>query len=95
LGGEASLATGEYGLAPVFGQCPGVGAMGVTLGGGLGWLSGMFGVCCDNLISVQLATADCQLIDVNTESEPELLWAMRGAAGTSPGQVLDDAISKG
>ena len=39
LSGDVMRVAGRYGLAPVFGQCPGVGAAGVTLGGGLGWLS--------------------------------------------------------
>lgn len=49
LGGEVMRFAGRYGLAPVVGQCPGVGAAGVTLGGGLGWLSGLHGavtICC-------------------------------------------------
>ena len=79
LGGEAAVAAGEYGLAPVFGQCPGVSATGVTLGGGLGWLSGLFGACCDNLLSARIVTADCQVVDVNADSDPELLWALSGA----------------
>ena len=46
LSGEVAVAAGRHGLVPVLGQCPGVGATGVTLGGGLGWLSGLFGACC-------------------------------------------------
>lgn len=51
LSGEMARAAGRHGLAPVLGQCPGVGASGVTLGGGLGWLSGLHGASCDNLLS--------------------------------------------
>lgn len=79
LGGEVAQAAGEFGLVPVLGQCPGVGAMGVTLGGGLGWLSGMFGACCDNLVSARIVTASTQVIDVNTKTDPDLFWALRGA----------------
>ena len=43
LSGEVARAAGRHGLVPVLGQCPGVGATGLTLGGGLGWLSGLFG----------------------------------------------------
>jgi len=57
FGGELARAAGEHGLVPVLGQCPGVGATGVILGGGLGWLSGLFGACCDNLVSARLVTA--------------------------------------
>jgi hypothetical protein len=77
--GEAARAAGVHGLVPVLGQCPGVSATGVTLGGGLGWLSGLFGASCDNLISAQLVTADANLALVNAESDPDLFWAMRGA----------------
>ena len=77
--GEVARAAAEKGLVPVLGQCPGVSATGVTLGGGLGWLSGLFGACCDNLLSARLVTADAQSLEVNEDSDPELLWGMRGA----------------
>ena len=79
LGGEVAQAAGEFGLVPVLGQCPGVGAMGVTLGGGLGWLSGMFGACCDSLVSARIVTASTQVIDVDAKTDPDLFWALRGA----------------
>lgn len=79
LGGEVARAAGEHDLVPVLGQCPGVGATGVTLGGGLGYLSGLFGACCDHLLSARLVTADTRTLDVNAESDPDLFWALRGA----------------
>ena len=79
FGGEVARAAGEYGLVPVLGQCPGVSAIGVTLGGGLGWLSGLFGACCDNLLSARLVTADAKTLDVNAQSAPDLFWGLRGA----------------
>lgn len=79
FGGEVARAAGEYGLVPVLGQCPGVSATGVTLGGGLGWLSGLFGACCDNLLSARLITADAQTLQVNAQSDPDLFWGLRGA----------------
>jgi FAD/FMN-containing dehydrogenase len=79
LGGEAGRAAGAHGLAPVLGQCPGVGATGVTLGGGLGWLSGLFGASCDNLVSARVITADARTLDVDAASDPDLFWALRGA----------------
>lgn len=72
-------AAGRYGLAPVLGQCPGVGAAGVTLGGGLGWLSGLHGASCDNLLSARMFTADGRILSVDAEHNPDLLWALRGA----------------
>lgn len=79
FGGEVARAAAEHGLAPVLGQCPGVSATGVTLGGGLGWLSGLYGACCDNLVSARLVTADARVVEVNAEREPDLFWALRGA----------------
>ncbi len=79
LSGEVARAAGRHGLVPVLGQCPGVGATGLTLGGGLGWLSGLFGASCDNLLSARLITADARTLDVNGETDPELFWALRGA----------------
>lgn len=79
LGGAAAIAAGRHGLAPVFGQCPGVGATGVTLGGGLGWLSGLHGACCDNLLTARVVTADSRSLDVDTQHDPDLFWGLRGA----------------
>lgn len=79
LGGDVAVAAGRHGLAPVLGQCPGVGATGVTLGGGLGWLSGLHGACCDNLLAARVVTADSRTLDVDARSEPDLLWGLQGA----------------
>jgi FAD/FMN-containing dehydrogenase len=78
---EAVGAAGRYGLAPVLGQCPGVGVAGLTLGGGLGWLSGRHGAACDNLIAADLVTADGRSLRVSAAEHPELLWALRGGGG--------------
>src|SRR5450432_2187962 len=78
-GGEVMRQAGRYGLAPVLGQCPGVGAAGVTLGGGLGWLSGLHGAACDNLLSARMVTPDGRILSVDAEHNPDLLWALRGA----------------
>jgi len=77
--GEVARAAGGKGLVPVLGQCPGVGATGVTLGGGLGWLSGLFGASCDNLLSARLVNADAQVLEVNDQTDPDLFWGLRGA----------------
>ncbi|MFM8537878.1 MAG: FAD-binding oxidoreductase [Planctomycetaceae bacterium] len=79
LGGEVAVAAGRHGLVPVLGQCPGVGATGVTLGGGLGWLSGLFGACCDSLVSACVVSADGTLREADDEHDPDLTWALRGA----------------
>lgn len=79
LSGEVMRVAGRYGLAPVLGQGPGVGAAGVTLGGGLGWLSGLHGASCDNLLSARVVTADGRILSVDADHNPDLLWALRGA----------------
>jgi hypothetical protein len=79
LSGDVMRVAGSYGLAPVLGQCPGVGATGVTLGGGLGWLSGLHGASCDNLLSARIVTADGGILSVDAEHNPDLFWALRGA----------------
>src|SRR5436190_14938319 len=79
LSGEVARAAGRYGLAPVLGQCPGVGATGLILGGGLDWLSGLHGASCDNLLSARLVTADGRVLIADSERHPDLFWALRGA----------------
>src|SRR4029078_4914682 len=75
FGGEVARAAGAHGLVPVLGQCPGVSATGVTLGGGLGWLSGLFGASCDNLLSARLVTAALRTLDVKSHTDPDLFSA--------------------
>lgn len=79
LSGEVARAAGQHGLAPVLGQCPGVGASGVTLGGGLGWLSGLHGASCDNLLSARVVAADGRVLTADAERNTDLFWALRGA----------------
>jgi len=79
LSGEMAQAAGRHGLAPVLGQCPGVGAIGVILGGGLGWLSGLHGASCDNLLSARVVPADGRVVTADSERNADLFWALRGA----------------
>jgi FAD/FMN-containing dehydrogenase len=78
---ELVAGAGEHGLVPVQGQCPAVGVSGLTLGGGLGWLSGKHGAACDNLVSAELVTADGRILTASAEENPELFWAIRGGGG--------------
>jgi hypothetical protein len=79
LSGEVAQAAGRHGLAPVLGQCPGVGASGVILGGGLGWLSGLHGASCDNLLSARVVAADGRVLTTDSDRNPDLFWGLRGA----------------
>lgn len=79
LSGEVAREAGRHGLAPVLGQCPGVGASGVILGGGLGWLSGLHGASCDTLLSARVVAADARVLTADSEHNSDLFWALRGA----------------
>ena len=55
------------------------GVGGLTLGGGIGWLSTRRGLTCDNLLEVELVTAAGDTLTVGPDSHPDLFWALRGA----------------
>jgi len=67
-----------HGLAPLAGSSPGVGAVGYTLGGGVGLLGRTFGYAADHVRALDAVTADGKLRNVTATSEPDLFWALRG-----------------
>jgi len=75
------------GVAIPGGSCPSVGISGVTLGGGMGLAARAFGLSIDNLIGVQIVTADGRIRTVNKSTDPDLLWALRGGGGGNFGIV--------
>ena len=81
LSAELLSDVSRQGLAPIVAQCPTVGIAGLTLGGGLSWLSGKYGATCDNLISAELVTADGRSMVASAEQNPDLFWAVRGGGG--------------
>jgi FAD binding domain/Berberine and berberine like len=76
--GEFDRATQAFGLATTLGVVSTTGIAGLTLGGGLGWLNGRYGLACDNLISADVATADGQLLRASAQENQELFWSIRG-----------------
>jgi FAD/FMN-containing dehydrogenase len=68
----------EHGLAPLAGSSPGVGAVGYTVGGGVGLLGRTFGYAADHVLALDVVTADGRLRHVTASSEPDLFWALRG-----------------
>jgi FAD/FMN-containing dehydrogenase len=74
-------ATQVYGLATTTGTVGGTGLAGLTLGGGLGWFMGKYGLTIDNLRSVQLVTAEGRVIRASETEHPDLFWGVRGGGG--------------
>jgi FAD/FMN-containing dehydrogenase len=73
--------TQAFGLGTTGGAVSDTGIAGLTLGGGLGWLAGSYGLACDNLLAVDLVTADGRLLTASAEEHPDLFWAVRGGGG--------------
>jgi FAD/FMN-containing dehydrogenase len=78
---ELNAASGEHGLAVTGGAISSTGIAGLTLGGGLGWLMGKYGLAADNLVGAELVTAGGEVLGVDEDTRPDLLWALRGGGG--------------
>jgi FAD/FMN-containing dehydrogenase len=79
--GELDRATQQFGLATPSGIVSHTGIGGLTLGGGLGYTMRRFGLTVDNLLGVDLVTADGEAVHVDAWTEPELFWGLRGGGG--------------
>jgi FAD/FMN-containing dehydrogenase len=77
--GQVILAAAPFGLAPVAGSHASVGAVGFTLGGGMGPLARQFGYGADNLLRAEVVLADGSLAQAGPDRNPDLFWALRGA----------------
>ena len=81
LWAELDRETTAFGLATTGGVISATGVAGLTLGGGIGWLVGKHGMSIDNLLSVDLVTADGVFVTASVQSHPDLFWALRGGGG--------------
>jgi FAD/FMN-containing dehydrogenase len=79
--GELDRETQKFGLATTGGIVSTTGIAGLTLGGGIGWLGRSYGLASDNLLSVELVTADGQLRTVSATDHADLFWGLRGGGG--------------
>jgi FAD/FMN-containing dehydrogenase len=78
---EYSTAAAVHGLATGFGDTGSVGIGGITLGGGVGFLVRKYGLTIDDLLAAEIVTADGEVLQVDTETHPDLFWAIRGGGG--------------
>jgi FAD/FMN-containing dehydrogenase len=90
--GDVDRATQRHGLATPLGFFSEVGVAGLTLGGGLGYLTRRFGWTVDNLLAVEIVTAAGEVLNADRDEHPELFWAVRGA-GANLGVVTSFTLA--
>jgi FAD/FMN-containing dehydrogenase len=87
--GPVLAAAQRHGLAPLVGSSPEVGAVGFTLGGGLGWLARRYGPSCDAVRSLEVVTPDGELVCASRDEHAGLFHALCGGGGGSLGVVTE------
>jgi FAD/FMN-containing dehydrogenase len=81
LWGEFDRETQAFGLATTGGSVSDTGIAGLTLGGGIGWLAGKYGLSCDNLLAVDMVTASGTFLTASASENADLFWGVRGGGG--------------
>jgi hypothetical protein len=79
---DVVAAAEPHGLAPLAGSAADVGVAGYTLGGGLSWMARRYGLACNNVVAIDVVTADGARRRIDADHEPDLFWAMRGGGGS-------------
>jgi FAD/FMN-containing dehydrogenase len=79
--GDVDRETQLHGLAAVLGFVSATGIAGLTVGGGFGYLTRSHGWTCDNLVSMEVVTADARVLHVSESAHADLFWALRGGGG--------------
>jgi FAD/FMN-containing dehydrogenase len=79
--GDVDHATHAFGMAAPCGFIASTGVAGLTLGGGIGYLSRRYGLTIDNLLSVDMVLADGRFLTANANENADLFWAVRGGGG--------------